>query len=287
MKLGPMTAAATLLLACTAPLAGRCETPPAIQASAGHFDLARMAAARETVESLQFVPTFKTLFLALVKARADDPRSRRIGESFAQSIEAIAPKLIEQGAQIYAAEFTVAELRAVRDFNRSPAGRSFLAKMPEVMRAASTMADGPAPKADPKAQATALELLELFEFDKMLDKEIAAQPGITPEIAQKVRAMYPEIRTRAAALFASLFTGEELGVAVAFFRTPEGKAFNSKTDELQRRLRPVMLSLLPEMIDAAEAWFCAHGPACTPEDHLYFDGERRSVGAPAKARTSA
>jgi hypothetical protein len=137
--------AAAFLLACTAG-AARAQTPaqpqPGAAPAAHTTDAARLAAARELVDALNVQKVLDQSLNTMMRVQMqsnpqlgqfEDVMREFFGKYFTWAA------LRDGYAQIYADQFTVAELRQLSDFYHSPVGRRLADATPEIMQAGSDL----------------------------------------------------------------------------------------------------------------------------------------------------
>lgn len=139
-------AIAALLLAFSTPAARAAETPDAIGQ-----DLARMMMPRSTYE--QVIATtegqLRQMTAPMIQKLAPEADVQELVPLFADDLQAMMRKLMPAydemsafQARMFAKHYTVAELKQLRDFYRSPLGQKSIRIMPEVMKDAMQWMQG-------------------------------------------------------------------------------------------------------------------------------------------------
>ena len=132
---------------------------------------------------------------------------------------------------------------------------SFLALVPHSARAQAKPASDTA--ISPSRLAAAEELLEATDTEKGIrdgmrayfDMQAQQNPLMTPYIptmaafAEKY-LVWSEIKPRLARIYAQALTQDQLRAAIAFHRSPAGKAFTAHQIEMQRAMMDVVQSTL-------------------------------------------
>ncbi len=102
--------------------------------------------------------------------------------------------------------------------------------------------------ADPRAEAAAIELLDVINMEQVMDRsmeqtlaiQMQANPAMLPyrAVLQEFFARYlsyPSIKADLVQMYTESFTADELDQLIAFYQTPLGRKTLEKLPELMRR----------------------------------------------------
>lgn len=136
-------AALTLACACLLTPAAMAQKAPAPAAAAATVDPARIAAARQLLDTMGSTAQFNTAIETMTQGMADTVKKlqpmkdKEIDEVFAllkKKFLARAGEAIDMVAPLWAEQFTIEEMGQIAAFFKSPIGAKLIATQPEIMR---------------------------------------------------------------------------------------------------------------------------------------------------------
>jgi hypothetical protein len=158
--------------------------------------------------------------------------------------------------------------------------------------AASAAAQAPV---DPERLALAREMMAVFDMKSMMQgmfgnmaNAFKLPAGATPDQQERVKQLFaslgsgfeatmPEMMDAVAVVYARNFTTQEMRDTLAFYHSPSGQAMLTKMPAMMREVMPASMSLMPKMIAAAKADYCAHR-TCDKTDDQMFEVMAKAYG---------
>jgi hypothetical protein len=166
------------------------------------------------------------------------------------------------------------------------AATAFIACAPPALAAGAGAASaaGESSAVDPERLALATQLLDSMHLERLLNGVLEGMLKSMPmgDDADKAnrlrssmevgfRAIMPDIKHAQSAVYARVFTAQELRDATAFYSSPSGQSFLAKAPEAATQGIATMWPLMPKMVDAMQADYCSHVKCGQPEEKMFAE----------------